>query len=104
MRIAALLLIAIPVAAQETEGEVRIVRDLPYKTEGLDYEKERCKLDLYLPADRKGFPVVVWFHGGGLKGGDKAARAAIQVGQRLASAGIAVASANYRLSPKAGTR
>gem|GEM_PF-5722308 len=29
-----------------------------------DYEKERCRLDLYLPAQRPGFATLVWFHGG----------------------------------------
>ena len=33
--------------------------------------KERCKLDLYQPTDKKGFATVVWFHGGGLRGGKK---------------------------------
>ena len=35
------------------------------------YINERCVLDLYLPEDVKRFPTVVWFHGGGLTGGNK---------------------------------
>jgi len=51
---------------------VQVLADLPYKQgEALtDYEKNRCKLDVYLPKDRKGFATLVWFHGGGLKNGD----------------------------------
>jgi len=36
-----------------------------------EYIKERCVLDLYHPEDKEGFPTVVWFHGGGLTGGEK---------------------------------
>lgn len=56
-------------------------------------------LDLYLPAGRTGFPVMVWFHGGGLEGGDKASKLTKALAQRYAADGVAVASANYRLSP-----
>lgn len=34
------------------------------------YRKERCKLDVYYPQTKKGFKTIVWFHGGGLEGGD----------------------------------
>lgn len=35
-------------------------------------EHERCRLDVMWPKDgAKGLPVLVWFHGGGLTGGDK---------------------------------
>jgi hypothetical protein len=36
-----------------------------------DYMRERCVLDIYYPANKKGFATVIWFHGGGLKGGNK---------------------------------
>ena len=32
-----------------------------------DYLNERCRLDLYYPENKTGYPTVVWFHGGGLK-------------------------------------
>ncbi|MCZ6672085.1 MAG: alpha/beta hydrolase [Verrucomicrobia bacterium] len=78
------------------------LKDLPYKTgPGLTkYEKERCRVDLYLPNGKKQFPTLVWFHGGGLRNGDKGSKAALVVAHRMLSHGIAVASANYRLSPK----
>jgi acetyl esterase/lipase len=80
---------------------VQVLKDTAYKT-GSDltgYEKERCKLDLYLPPGQKDFPTLVWYHGGGLEGGDKNSAGAMA--RSLAEAGIAVASVEYRLSPKA---
>ncbi|HIG28099.1 MAG TPA: alpha/beta hydrolase [Verrucomicrobiales bacterium] len=59
------------------------------------YLQERCKLDLYYPKDKKDFATVVWFHGGGLKNGNKS------IAGRLKNQGIAVAAVNYRLYPKA---
>lgn len=58
-----------------------------------DYEKERCRLDVYRPTDAKGFATVVWFHGGGLTGGNRSVPLGLQ------QKGIAVVAANYRLSP-----
>jgi acetyl esterase/lipase len=66
-----------------------------------DYERERCFLDLYLPGDASRFPVIVWFHGGGLTAGDKAEGTQAAIARTLAGRGIAVASVNYRLSPRA---
>ena len=79
-----------------------VFQDISYKTgDSLsDYEKERCKLDLYLPKNKKDYPVIVWFHGGGLTGGQKAGGDTTKVAESWANAGIAVASVNYRLSPK----
>jgi hypothetical protein len=58
------------------------------------YIMERCRLDIYYPADNKNFKTVVWFHGGGLKGGSKSIPA------ELKEQGIAVIAVNYRLYPK----
>lgn len=59
-----------------------------------DYMKERCVLDLYYPAGTKGYATVVWFHGGGLRGGNKS------VPQELKEQGLAVVAVNYRLFPR----
>ena len=82
--------------------EDRLLRkDIPYKPAAkTDYEIERCKFDLYLPEDAKDFPTLVWFHGGGLEGGDKTGGFAPAFGRRMADDGVAVASVNYRLHPK----
>ena len=59
------------------------------------YKKERCRLDLYYPKGKTGFSTVVWFHGGGLSGGEK------QIPEALKEKGIAVVAVNYRLLPNA---
>lgn len=60
-----------------------------------EYRKERCKLDIYYPLDKKEYPTIVWFHGGGLEGGEK------HIFEELKNKGIAVVAVNYRLSPRA---
>ena len=40
------------------------------KTDGAD-AKSQC-LDVYAPVGGEGHPIIVWLHGGGMKGGDKA--------------------------------
>ncbi|MCX7610061.1 MAG: alpha/beta hydrolase [Ignavibacterium sp.] len=59
-----------------------------------EYVKERCVLDLYYPKNVKDYPVLVWFHGGGLKGGNK------EIPEALKEKGIGVVAVNYRLYPK----
>lgn len=73
----------------------------PYKTGDslTPYEKERCVLDIYLPIKTKNFSTLIWFHGGGLKNGNK--NGATKMAESLVKAGIAVVVPNYRLSPKA---
>ena len=80
----------------------RVEKDVSYltKTDATEYERTRCVMDLYLPAG-KAFQTVVWFHGGGLKGGNKGGANVAKLAARLNSEGIALVSVNYRLSPKA---
>ncbi len=89
--------------AKLMQTQVIVKEDIGYKT-GNDlepYEKERCLLDLYLPEKVKGFPIMVWFHGGSLKrlGKDDAATKALA--GRFAREGVGAAVVNYRLSPLA---
>lgn len=58
------------------------------------YINERCVLDVYCPKDSANFATVVWFHGGGITGGNK------EIPEALKDKGIAVIGVNYRLSPK----
>jgi len=86
-------------------GELRTLRDIAYKDDVISqtpYEQERCKLDLTLPADAKGFPTYVWFYGGGLKNGGKDldSEYCAEIRASLARAGVAVVTPDYRLSPK----
>lgn len=91
--------VVMPAIAAPAE-DVRVIKDVCYRPQGeTEYERQRCKLDLYLPTDGNDFATIVWFHGGGIQSGDKAGEIAHSLGKRFASLGIAVASVNYRLSP-----
>lgn len=59
---------------------------------------ERRKLDLYLP-DLKEFPLLVWFHGGGLVQHSKESQQ--EVAEALAKCGVGIVVPDYRLSPQA---
>ncbi len=68
------------------------------------YQQERCLLDVYYPkidatdsdaSKQAAVPTVVWFHGGGLRGGNKS------IPTQLKNQGIIVVAVNYRLFPKA---
>jgi len=59
-----------------------------------EYMKERCLLDIYYPENKSGFATIVWFHGGGLKAGNKF------IPNRIKNQGVAVVAINYRFSPK----
>lgn len=87
--------------AVAVEPAITVRSDIAYRSgDGLDdYARKRCVLDLYLPTAKPGFPVLLWFHGGGLEGGDKASGPTVAAAKRFAAAGIAVASVEYRLSP-----
>lgn len=63
-------------------------------TELSDYMKERCRLDIYYPENTKEFTTIVWFHGGGITGGEKF------IPDEWKNKGFAVVAVNYRLSPK----
>jgi acetyl esterase/lipase len=60
------------------------------------------KLDLYFPsgAQRADRPAVVFIHGGGFTGGDKAEYRSASVSADLCRAGYVVVSCNYMLGPK----
>ena len=71
------------------------VNDILYTESADAYAQERCKLDVYYPTNKKDAPVVVWFHGGGIEGGNK------HIDQELRNSGYVVVAPNYRLLPKA---
>ena len=59
------------------------------------------KLDIHLPDEGSKFPVFVYFHGGGLKDGDKAAQHLVDNAATTTKSGIAFVSVNYRMYPDA---
>ncbi len=75
---------------------VEVVKDIAYSADK-DADPERHKLNLYLPRDAKGFPVLVYVHGGGWTKGDRKSFA--RQAETLAKNGVGVASVGYRLSP-----
>lgn len=72
-----------------------ILKNCNYSTE----RHPECLLDVYTP-EADSYPVFIYFHGGGITGGDKGLD-----GERLAHyllpRGIAVVSLNYRMYPTA---
>jgi acetyl esterase/lipase len=87
------LLICATVSAQTLI--YRTVENLPYRSTDEPYARERCVLDVYYPENGTDCPSVVWFHGGGLTGGNKS------IPDRLKNSGLVVIAVNYRLFPKA---
>jgi len=65
-------------------------------------EARKEKLDLYFPSGsaRSNRPAVVFIHGGGFTGGDKAEYRSASVSADLCRAGYVVVSCNYVLGPK----
>ena len=91
-----LLLAAVAFAqGQMYRGGYSIEKDIPYHQDAGDYARERCTLDFYYPSELQDFPTIVWFHGGGLEGGNKEIPAA------LMDSGLGIIGVNYRLLPKA---
>lgn len=83
---------------------VRWYRNVAY-SKGDAGEKDRRRLDLYLPregSEMDGRPLLVWIHGGGWIMGNKddAFGAYGRFCRKLAEHGVAVANVGYRLSPK----
>ena len=73
--------------------------DISYTTKTDAYAQERLKLDVYYPdrqqvGEANDAPVIVWFHGGGLEGGNK------EIPSKLKEKGWVVDGVNYRLLPK----
>ena len=82
--------------SQEIQYETR--QDIPYYNAAINqadgYINERCVLDVYYPKNAKGFSTIVWFHGGGLTGGNK------DIPVQLMEKGVCIVAVNYRLYPK----
>jgi acetyl esterase/lipase len=87
----------ISLSAQNTEYETK--NNIQYYSASVNksdkYINERCVLDIYYPKNKTGFATIVWFHGGGLTGGNK------EIPEALKNKGFAIIGVNYRLSPKA---
>jgi acetyl esterase/lipase len=82
--------------------EVKEVSDIVYRplAPGEDAANNKNKLDLYLPAGARDFPVMLFIHGGAWVFGDKNQMGLYHhLASYWAKRGIGVVVANYRLSP-----
>ena len=89
------LILALLLCTTIARAQYNQVDDIPYREAAEGYAQERCKLDVYYPTNETDAPVVVWFHGGGIEGGEK------HIDPQLKNSGLVVVAANYRLLPKA---
>lgn len=78
--------------------EVKVIENIAYDKD----INEAGLLDIYLPELAKGekAPLLIYFHGGGLESGDKKDDRGVYM--QLASKGVVIASANYRMYPDFG--
>ena len=92
-----LLFIALFTSAIAQEIEYKTISGIPYYTEEIrqqeSYINERCLLDIYYPVNKKDFTTIVWFHGGGLTGGNK------ELPEALRNKELCIIGVNYRLAP-----
>lgn len=70
------VLIAISALGLAANDSCIVEKDIPYYSgdalaSATDYRNSRCKLDFKYPKGITNFATVVWFHGGGLVGGNK---------------------------------
>lgn len=97
MRTRILFLLLLSVVTLSAQTVYQTEKDISYvpESETDSYRLERCKLDIYYPEGIRDFPTIIWFHGGGLTGGNK------DIPWELRERGFAVVTVNYRLSPHA---
>lgn len=97
---ALIVICALHVVAQQAkpadDPNVKVIRDIAYH-DGKDADAKKHKLDLYLPKDKKNFPVLMFVHGGAWRTGDKALYG--KLGNAFAKEGIGTACISYRLAP-----
>ncbi len=90
-----ILTIALLCCRMTAWAQYQQVNDISYRDAAEGYALERCKLDVYYPTNETDAPVVVWFHGGGIEGGNK------HIDPQLKNSGLVVVAVNYRLLPMA---
>lgn len=92
------LLLSVTLCGFSQETSYKTISNIPYYSQAKQssdtYIKERCVLDIYYPTNEKGFATIVWFHGGGLTGGEK------ELPDGLKNKNICIIGVNYRLSPQ----
>lgn len=90
-----LVLISAASFAQPIYKTVKNIEYYPQEEYKKDsYKDSMCVLDLYYPEGIKNFATIVWLHGGGITGGHR------DLPEPLKNKGYAIATVEYRLSPK----
>lgn len=107
-----ILALSFAVDANESSSEKKsqITENIPYYSQAIidknAYIKKRSVLDVYCPKSKSLspaplptllptlLPTIIWFHGGGLSGGQK------HIPSALKNKGVCVVAPNYRLHPK----
>ena len=83
--------------SQAQEISYKLISDINYYSEERiksdEYLSAQCLLDIYFPENKKNFNTIIWFHGGGLKAGDKS------IPEGLKKQEVAVVTVKYRLNP-----
>ena len=93
-----LILLFVNTVLYSQEFNYELLNDINYRSEKENKENQyiadRCNLDIYYPTNKDDFATVIFFHGGGLKRGNK------YIPEFLKNKEIAIVSPNYRLNPK----
>lgn len=93
-----LILLFVNTVLFSQEFNYELLNDINYRSEKENKENQyiadRCNLDIYYPTNKDDFATVIFFHGGGLKRGNK------YIPEFLKNKEIAIVSPNYRLNPK----
>jgi acetyl esterase/lipase len=96
--ISLILLLGLTCTVFAQESAYKTVENIPYYSDAISksdaYISERCVLDVYYPQNSMNYATIVWFHGGGLTGGNK------EIPEALKEQGVCVIAVNYRLYPK----
>lgn len=92
------LILILVFAFSFAQTEYKTENNISYYPENISkkdtYINSQCKLSFYYPTNVKNFSTVIWFHGGGLTGGNN------ELPKELLNENIAVVSVAYRLAPK----
>lgn len=92
------LILGVSFGANAQKEQYKTLMNIHYYNDSINhldsYINERCVLDIYYPTSTENYATIVWFHGGGLTGGNK------EIPDELKNKGVCIIGVNYRLYPK----
>ena len=92
------LILGVSFGANAQKEQYKTLMNIHYYNDSINhldsYINERCVLDIYYPTSTENYATIVWFHGGGLTGGNK------EIPDELKNKGVCIVGVNYRLYPK----